>query len=235
MMPLDASAPPRQITSFPNDALAHSSLSPDGRRVAFASIAAGSSDIWIQDVDGSNLRQLTNDDAADAWPVWSPDGESLVFNSLRDGRHQTWRASAADGSAQKIVDGFFRGDWVDQPDGSGTWIVTSMGPGGVRLIDVEQRSVVWEVLRPDALAMPMFSPDRRSISVPLTRGRAQTDIAVLDAATGSIRIAAHLSFPVLFRACWIDGGRAVLVNRDNSTSHVVMFDRFPARDGSKRD
>lgn len=229
MAPLDAGTPPRQITSVPNDALAHSSLSPDGRRVAFASIASGSSDVWIQNVDGSNLRQLTDDEAADAWPVWSADGESLVFNSLRDGRHQTWRVSVTDGTTEKIVDGFFRGDWVDQPDGSGTWIVTSMGPGGVRLIDVEQRTVVWEVLRRDALAMPVFSSDRRSISLPLTRGRGQTDIAVLDPATGSIRIAAHLSFPVLFRASWIEGGRAVLVNRDNSTSHIVMFDQFLPR------
>lgn len=226
MAPVDASAPPRQITSIPNDALAHASLSPDGRRVAFASIASGSSDVWIQDLDGSNLEQLTNDDAADAWPVWSPDGESVVFNSLREGRNQTWRVSVPDRTTEKIVDGFFRGDWVDQPDGSGTWLVTSTGPGGVRLIDVESRTVLWEVRRPDALAMPVFSPDRRTISLPLTRGRGETDIAVLDAHTGRVRMAAHLPFPVLFRASWIDDGRAVLVNRDNSTSHVVMFDRF---------
>ena len=226
MMPLDGSGRPRQITSFPNDALAHSSLSPDGRRVAFASTAAGSSDIWVQDVDGSNLRQLTNDDASDAWPVWSPDGQSLVFNSLRDGRHQIWRVSVADATAERIIDGFFRGDWANQPDGSGTWIVTSTGAGGFRLIDVEQRSVVWEVRRPDALAMPIFSPDHRSISVPLTRGGGQTDIAVVDAASGSVRIAAQLPYPVMFRASWIDGGKAVLVNRDNSASYIVMFDRF---------
>ncbi len=226
-MPVDASESPRQITSIPDDALAHSSLSTDGKRVAFASIAAGSCDISIQNVDGSNLRQLTNDDAADAWPVWSPDGEWLAYNSLRGGRQETWRISVETSRAEKIVDGFFRGDWIGQPDGSGTWIVTSTGPGAFRLVDVEQRSIVWEQRRsPDSLSMPCFSADGRLISLPLGRGRDRTDIVVADAATGSMRVLAHLPFSVLFRASWIDNGKALLVNRDNTTSHIVMFDRF---------
>ena len=49
---------------------------------------------------------------------------------------------------------------------------------------------------------------------------------VSDAATGSMRVLAHLPFSVLFRASWIDNGKALLVNRDNTTSHIVMFDRF---------
>ena len=78
-MPIDRSRPARQITSIAGDRVTHSSLSPDGTRVAMISMANGTTDIWLQNVDGSGLRQLTNDPPADAWPVWSPDGRSIMY------------------------------------------------------------------------------------------------------------------------------------------------------------
>jgi Tol biopolymer transport system component len=59
-MPLERSATARQITAIPGEATSHSSLSPDGTQVAFASTAKGNSDIWVQNVDGSDLRQPTD-------------------------------------------------------------------------------------------------------------------------------------------------------------------------------
>src|SRR5262249_29741449 len=137
-MPLDRRLPPRQITMVEGDSVMHSSLSSDGSHVAFASRAKGNSDIWTQNVDGSDLRQLTNDEAADAWPVWSPDGEWIMFASLRDRRWETWRVRAAGGPDEKVMDGFFRGDWIRQPNGDGTWLVSSLVGSGIRLIDFER-------------------------------------------------------------------------------------------------
>ena len=123
--PPDPGAHLSQITTVPGDAISHSSLSPDGTRVAFASIAAGHSDIWTQRVDGSDLRQLTNDEPADSWPVWSPDDEWIVYQSYRADRQETWRIRASGGLPEKLLDQGFRGDWIRQPGGNGTWIVTT--------------------------------------------------------------------------------------------------------------
>ena len=73
----------------------HAAVSPDGSHLVFALSATGNADIWVQNVDGSELRQLTNDPAADAWPVWSPDGRSIMFASLRDGAWETRRIPAS--------------------------------------------------------------------------------------------------------------------------------------------
>ena len=235
-MPLDRSVPPRQITATAGSAVTHSSLSPEGLRVAFASSVTGNSDIWIQNVDGSDPRQLTNDLAADSWPVWSPDGRWIAFSSIRDGRRETWRVPSNGGAAEKILDGFFRGDWVPQPTGSGTWIVTSDGIDGVRLLDVERRSIVWQTRLPPLgrgrFSLPMFSPDRRSISIPVPETRDRDVVLILDAATGKHRVAARFPepFSIFFRASWVDDGRAVVVNRYETTSHVVLFDRFWMRE-----
>jgi len=48
-------------------------------RIVFTSIRDGYQDIWLSDLDGSNLVQLTNNTATDAMPEWSPDGRRITF------------------------------------------------------------------------------------------------------------------------------------------------------------
>jgi len=218
-----------QITTVPQDAVSHSSLSPDGTYVAFASIASGHSDVWTQRVDGSNLRQLTNDEPADSWPVWSPDGAWIVYQSYRGDRSETWRIRTSGGPPEKLLAQGFRGDWIRQPAGSGTWIATtgSSTGSGVRLIDVETREIVWDQPIPGgSLSLPVFRSDGRAISAPFREDRVHDVVRIFDATTGASRIAARLPFHITFRADWTDEGRAVVVNRSDEVSHIVMFDRF---------
>ena len=231
MAPLGGSLLPHQITAVGGNSVAHSSLSPDGAQVAFASTTTGNSDIWTQNVDGSNLRQLTNDATADSWPVWSPDGHWIVYTSQREGRQETWRIPAAGGQAEKVVDGFFRGDWIHQPTGSGTWIVSSNGNDGVRLIDVERHAVVWEAHRAgQGLSLPMFSADGKLVSVPFRESRDRDAILILEAATGKQRSIVRLPFHIVFRADWVENDGWFIVNRQEQVSHVVLFDRFWVND-----
>jgi eukaryotic-like serine/threonine-protein kinase len=226
-MPLDGSADPRQITSMPGNAVMHSSLSPDGTSVAFASSTAGTSDIWVQSVDGSNLRQLTSDPAADSWPVWSPDGQHIIFASLRDGVWVTRRVSPAGGPPEDVVAGFFRGDWIAQADRTRTWIVSSMLAGGLRLLDGERRTVIWQDMQPGN-ALPVFSPDGKFVSLSYRETRDRDAIWVYEVATGNKRVAVRFpqQFHIMFRANWVDDGRAFVINRVETTSHIVLFDQF---------
>jgi dipeptidyl aminopeptidase/acylaminoacyl peptidase len=74
--------------------------SPDGKRVAFMSRRTGNWDIYIADVDGSNLQRLTDDPADDGLPTWSPDGEAIAFVSSRGGNWGVW-ATTPDGEDQQ--------------------------------------------------------------------------------------------------------------------------------------
>jgi len=229
-MPLDHTAVPRQITSIAGNAVAHSSLSPDGSRVAFASSSAGNSDIWVQNVDGTNLRQLTNTVAADSWPIWSPDGRWIAFQSQPEGRRETWRVPADGGPPEKLFDDALRGDWVFKTSGAGTWIATSAPY--LKVLDVERGAVVWEDARSGtALSLAMFSASRRLISLPVQESRDRDAIWTFDALTGKSRLAVRFSTPfrIYFRASWVDNDRAFIVNRYETISNVVLFDRFWTR------
>ena len=61
------------------------SLSPDGRMLAYAAMGPnGSIDLYSSRVAGGARLQLTNDDAREASPKFSPDGERIAF-TRRDG------------------------------------------------------------------------------------------------------------------------------------------------------
>ncbi len=59
-------------------------ISPDGRHIAFVREDHGNYDLWMQDIDGGNLRRLTNSAQGEYEPAFSPDGSQLAFVSNRD-------------------------------------------------------------------------------------------------------------------------------------------------------
>ena len=57
----------------------HPAISPDGKQVAFVSDRDGLSNVWIMDIDGTHLKQITREKKNIIHaPKWSPDGEYLV-------------------------------------------------------------------------------------------------------------------------------------------------------------
>jgi len=77
-------------------------ISPDGSRMAFASDRSGHNQIYVANLDGSNLRRVTNSSAEDITPTWSPSGEQLAFTSDRTGRPQVYAVNI-DGSGLRLI------------------------------------------------------------------------------------------------------------------------------------
>ena len=63
------------------------SPSPDGSLVAFTT--SGHEELYVMRNDGTDIRQLTNDEARDRGPAWTPDGR-ITFYSARSGSYQMW-------------------------------------------------------------------------------------------------------------------------------------------------
>ena len=56
-------------------------------------------DIYVMDADGSHREQLTNTDTSEWVPVWSPDGQQILFESNLDGDSEIYIMNR-DGSQQ---------------------------------------------------------------------------------------------------------------------------------------
>lgn len=75
--------------------------SPDGRSIAFMSDRSGDPEIHVARADGSGLRQLTDTPGRDAHPAYTPDGETLLFQSPRNEAAVRLFAMSKDGSGQR--------------------------------------------------------------------------------------------------------------------------------------
>lgn len=79
---------PQQLTDYADDNVP--SISPDEQTIAFMSNRAGNWDVYAIDIDGQNLRQLTDDPGNDGLPTWSPEGNFIAFVTSRDGEWAIW-------------------------------------------------------------------------------------------------------------------------------------------------
>ncbi len=142
-------------------------VAPDGRRVAISRFAQTNSDIWL--LDGNRTTRFTFEPGVVQNPVWSPDGNRLVFESDRSGHRNVYVKSASGaGGDTRVVDS-------DQ-----TKIPTDWSRDGRLLlfhsIDPQTNSDLW-VVRMDGQSKPeillktpfnernaRFSPDGRWIA-----------------------------------------------------------------------
>ncbi|MBI5245792.1 MAG: PD40 domain-containing protein [Elusimicrobia bacterium] len=78
--------------------------SPTGEWIAFAGRAHNKDkmDVFLVDITGGQLRQLTHGEGSNEDPAWSPDGRFLAFSSTRAKRSQIW-VMDADGSAPRLM------------------------------------------------------------------------------------------------------------------------------------
>ena len=71
-------------------------------------------------------------------------------------------------------------------------------------------------------SLPVFSSDGRRISAPFRRADGRAGILVVDTETGAEHVAADLPFWMTFRASWVDGDSALVVNRQENDTHLVL-------------
>lgn len=78
------------------------SWAPDSKKIAFNSHRDGHNEIYIMNVNGSNVIQLTDNKIGDYTPFWSPDGKQIAIVSNRNYNSEIYCMNL-DGSSQTIL------------------------------------------------------------------------------------------------------------------------------------
>ncbi|MDP9206217.1 MAG: hypothetical protein M3P12_12335 [Gemmatimonadota bacterium] len=124
-------------------------------------------EIYAMNLDGTNIRRLTNSPFADFCPVVSPDGYRIAFYSSRLGGQLALYVMLADGSGARYVEGPVRSDLCPRwsrsgnkvlfqrvtPDGLGsaTTVETARYDGSEVVTTVPLASIRYADLSPDGL------------------------------------------------------------------------------------
>jgi Tol biopolymer transport system component len=77
------------------------SLSPDASKLAFALESNGVADVWVLDVARHTKTRLTFGPLYSGWPIWWPDGKSIVFTYGPSGTMDSLYRQNADGTGSK--------------------------------------------------------------------------------------------------------------------------------------
>jgi TolB protein len=172
---------------------------PNGQ-IAFSSNRDGNFEIYAMNSDGSDETRLTENDANDFDPSWSPDGEKVAFSSFRDGfNNQEIYVMNADGTDQtRLTDD---DDALDRepswsPDGEKIAFVSDRDT----TVDVDEEGDITAIYTMDAddgsdvtrltdnneafYADPTWSPDGEKIAFVSNRD-AGNEIYSMDADDGS--------------------------------------------------
>jgi serine/threonine-protein kinase len=118
----------------PARAYVYPRLSPDGTRVAL-DVRDQETDIWIWDLARETLTRFTFDPRADSDPVWTPDGQRVVFRSQRAGpQNLFWQAADGTGTVERLTES------PNQQHAS------AFSPDGTRLVFREETTTTGEDL-----------------------------------------------------------------------------------------
>ncbi len=203
-VPLAGGAARRVTSGEAWDTDAH--YSRDGHRIAFTSDRGGSENLWTMNLDGTELKALT-DEKVDRWtdPVWAPEsgwilGRRRSVDTRSIGVQELWLLNEAGGSGIKITDKAadpHAGEAAFSPDGRYLWFSTRSGRFEY---DQNVHQGLWEIARYDRVlgerttittltegaVRPTPSPDGKSLAL-ITRNRAKSVLMVMDVATGKLR------------------------------------------------
>ena len=96
--------------------------SPDGKKILFEQTIVtkkyyrdlsreemtqmrNSTEIFVMNKDGTNMKNLTNNEVEDSAPQWSKNGKTIYFMSKRDGSPNVYAMNADGTNVRKVADG----------------------------------------------------------------------------------------------------------------------------------
>ena len=132
---------------LPRENFASPRLSPDGRRLALSSHGPRESeaDLWVVDLATEQASRLTFAPGDERYPVWSPDGLSLAFQTERGGVFDLWMRPSSGGGAERVL--------FESPT---TWKIARSWVGDTLAFETVETATGFDIwlLRPERPAEP---------------------------------------------------------------------------------
>ena len=146
VMDADGTHPMRLGPAQPGDN-ARPNWSPDGKKLVFQSkrdINSNPSDdnldIYVMNSDGSHIINLTNHEADDSEPVWSPNGQQIAFLSERSGQDEIYLMNNDGTDPIPLTDmAVLKSSLNWSKDGR---FILFEGDGDIYIVDVETRDTL---------------------------------------------------------------------------------------------
>jgi Tol biopolymer transport system component len=217
------------------------SLSPDGRYIAYdapATKESGKRDIFVLAADGSSHAAIIQETSSDDKPVWTPDGNAIVFTSDRAGSPGLWLIQVTEGRSEgnprllrSNVDG-------QQPigftrDGAYYFVKSSESKADVFAAAVDlQAGTTSEPKRVGSFSSssnsgPSYSPDGRKL---VYWSQRSTDGDFMSVVVRTLNSGAELVIPTVFGGggaiAWFPDSQSILFSASDGANSPRSFHRI---------
>jgi serine/threonine protein kinase/Tol biopolymer transport system component len=193
---------------------------------AFVSDRTGLPQVWIQNMDGTGLTQITNFTDGACQPDWAPDGKRLVVTSPCRTRQDMYKGASlfllnVDGSGftplVSVPGGDFEPAW--SPDGK-TIAFTSLRNHSfphIYLYDLATNNVTRLAESSSSDRRPAWSPDGKKIAFETSRGgQGGTAIYIMDSDGSNIQAFSNASAGYAYMPSWAPNGSIITFSRGSN-------------------
>ncbi|MCX6368122.1 MAG: S41 family peptidase [Armatimonadetes bacterium] len=219
-------------------------LSPDGSKLAFV----WRGDIWVASSSGGRAYAVTTHAEYDAYPVFSPDGKWIAFQSNRTGSSDIWVVPTEGGTPKQLTIAGGReslSDW--SPDGKSLLFVSQRDTPHDSIFSLDLATLRFTKLTEDfkSINRPTYSSDGSRLAYerngfPWTRprysGSGAAQLWTLDTKTGKNTPLADDGRQHLYPRFLPDGKSLVCVTYGNESPSVTLLGKVPTKldDNPKR-
>jgi len=164
-------------------------VSPVGSKVAMILSKDGWTDLYVCDLDGSDLRRLTKSRQDESSPCWSPDGRWICFAGKENERRGLYKIPPGGGALQLIRTGTpnpTEPDW--SPDGK--WIAYTVQYSNFQIAVVPAEGGQATILVDGE--DPSWAPNSRTLAFGRRQGGRYT-LSLLDVPTKQVKDVSRIS------------------------------------------
>lgn len=168
------------------------SWAPDGKKLAFAAkdmrnkkdmgnkFINAQEDIYIINVDGTNVKRITNTPGDESFPDWSPDGKEILFNySPAHYTYEVWIMNIEGTDRRRLLKNGFIGPGSWSPDGKKILVALNQD---IYVMDREGTNIKRLTYNKFVMGRFCWSPDGKKIAYASNQdGKGNAEIYIMDA------------------------------------------------------
>jgi serine/threonine protein kinase len=177
-----------QLPTIPGGGDYDPAWDPNGERIAFTSLRDGWPQIYLMNLDGSNLQNISGGYETDYQPAWDPRGTNLLFTAVRGTIPEIMIMPDTGGNEQQFTMGESQGHTHPDWSKDGEFILIERQLGNIPRLVVKRFGERLKVANQVCLEGPMasqpmaegkWSPDTRWIVFETWPNGVEHDIAII--------------------------------------------------------